>query len=149
MPLSQSEESRQHLATMLFQCFNALKVYGKEPEQLIDTVAMFQRVLGRFTFRQIQKAFDRYLERHSEMPAPSDIVNIIEPPQEPLSAATYVSLQKKAYSGEYLMRDEREFCEAFRRQEFAKARGGSEELREAEREVAQFRLAYDGSSGEI
>lgn len=131
------------LAAMLFQCFNTLKTYGKDPEQMRDTVALFQQVLGRFTTSQVALAFSKYLERNSEMPAPADIVNIIEPPRESLSAATYVSLQKKAYAGEYLLSSEREFCEAFRKQEYAKMRGGSEDYHEALREVKQFQIAYD------
>lgn len=134
---------------MLTQCFDALKVYGKEPEQLPNLIKTFILVLGEYEFPTIRRAFGVYLKRHTEMPAPADIVNIIDPPKESLSAAMYVSLQKKAYSGEYLMRDEREFCEAFRRQEYAKAHGGSDELREAEREIAQFRLTHDGAAGEV
>ena len=146
--LASSPDDQAQLVVLLTQCYDALKVYGKEPEQLPNLIKMFILVLGEYDFATIRKAFTEYLKRRNEMPAPADIVNIIDPPPEPLSAATYVSLQKKAYSGEYLMRDEREFCEAFRRQEFAKTRGGSDELREADREIAQFKLSYDGAAHE-
>jgi hypothetical protein len=106
---------------MLFQCFNALKVYGKEPEQMTDTVALFQRVLGPYPFPAIQRAFDAYLSRNTSMPAPADIVNIIDPPKPELSAALYVSLQEKSRDGTYLTPEERGFCEAFRQQELRKA----------------------------
>lgn len=143
MPLSQSAEAQRHLATLIVQCFAALKVFGKEPEHIRDTIALFQRVLAPYSLRQVSAAFDEYVSRNSDMPSPADIVNIIDPPNKELSAAVYVSLQKKAYSGDYLDREERAYCEAFRRQEYAKVRGGSSALQEAEQEISQFKITYD------
>lgn len=71
------------MAAILFQCFQALKLYGKEPEALEGTVAMFQLVLADYSIEQIRDGFAQYLKRNSEMPAPADIVNIIDPPREP------------------------------------------------------------------
>ncbi|HXG35726.1 MAG TPA: hypothetical protein VNL15_02025, partial [Dehalococcoidia bacterium] len=87
----------------------------------------------------ILRAMKQYANTHSDIPSPADIRNIIDPPKQELSAALYVSLQKRACSGEYLMQDERDFCAAFREQEMAKARGGSDVLREANREIEQFK----------
>lgn len=68
---------------MLYQCFQSLRLYGKEPEALEGTVAMFQLVLADYSIDEIRRGFTEYLKRNSDMPAPADIVNIIDPPKTP------------------------------------------------------------------
>lgn len=81
---------------MLYQCFQALKLYGKEPETLEATVSMFQMVLADYPPEAIRKAFANYLKRHNEMPAPADIASLIERNgKPPLDRAVYVSISKK------------------------------------------------------
>ena len=71
------------MATILYQCFQCLRLYGREPEALESTVAMFQLVLGDYSIDQIRRGFAEYLKRNNEMPTPADIVNIIDPPRTP------------------------------------------------------------------
>lgn len=81
---------------MLFQCFAALKVYGKQPEELAAVNAMFQLVLSDYAMADIRKAFGVYLRRHNDLPAPADIVQIIERDgKPPLDRAVYVAVSKK------------------------------------------------------
>lgn len=81
---------------MLFQCFQGLKLYGKEPEALEALVAMFQLVLHDYTMDQIRRAFALHLKRSNEMPAPADIANIIERGNRPpFERAVYVNLSRK------------------------------------------------------
>lgn len=82
---------------MLFQCFQGLKLYGKEPEALEALVGMFQMVLHDYTMGQISRAFALHLKRSNEMPAPADIANIIERGNKPpFERAVYVNLSRKA-----------------------------------------------------
>ena len=95
--LGQDPEAKQELATMLFQCFQTLKLYGKEPEALEAAADIFQMVLADFTMDQIRRAFVLHLKRSNEMPAPADIANIIERGNKPpFERAVYVSLSRKA-----------------------------------------------------
>jgi len=81
---------------MLFQCFQSLKLYGKEPEAIESTVAMFQLVLADYEPSDIRKAFAVYLKRHTEMPAPADIASLIDRDgKPPLDRAVYVTISKK------------------------------------------------------
>lgn len=97
---------------------------------------------------EILNALQVYIKTKSDIPAPADLANIIKPPPVELSAAVYVSLQKKAYSGAYLLRPEREYCEKFRRQEMEKGKGGSDELRDANYELRQFKIELDKAATE-
>ena len=81
---------------MLFQCFQGLKLYGKEPEALEALVGMFQLVLHDYPMDQIRRAFALHLKRSNEMPAPADIANIIERGgKPPFERAVYVNFSRK------------------------------------------------------
>ncbi len=81
---------------MLAQCFQSLKTYGKEPEQLEAIIPMFMMVLADYPFDEIEQAFAFYLKTNNEMPAPSDIANIIERGgKPPFSQAVYSSASRK------------------------------------------------------
>lgn len=140
--------SQNQLTTLLAQVHLLLKGYGEKAEDAASRDAGFQWLLGRFTIDQVRSAFGQYVERNSDLPVPADIIKIIEPPPVPLSASLYVAYQKKACSGGHLLSTERAFCRAFESQEEEKARGGSDTLRECQREIAAFRqreaIGYDG-----
>lgn len=139
IPITQSPQGQDQLTLLLSQAYAAQATYGDKAQMMEWRDAMFQLILGRFPFRQVKGAFVKFLERNRDLPTPSDIVNIIEPPQQQLSAAMYVSLRKRAADGEWLLSDDRAYIEAFEAQEMAKMRGGSDELRSAQREVDNYR----------
>ena len=94
--LRDHQEGRKALTALLAQCFQSLKIYGKGPESLKATVAMFQMILAEYAFDDIAQAFRVFLKRHTEMPTPADIVGLIERDGWPaLDRAVYVSLQKR------------------------------------------------------
>lgn len=81
---------------MLAQCFDGLKLYGKEPEQLENTVKLFRLALADFDIEKIQSAFVTHLQRSSEMPTPADIVTLIRRGNRPpFNQAVYVALAQK------------------------------------------------------
>lgn len=94
--LLHDQTGRETLTVMLSQSFRALKLYGKEPEDFAAIDAMFQLVLADYSIDKIKQAFAVYLKRHNELPAPADIVQIIERDgKPPLERAVYVSISKK------------------------------------------------------
>lgn len=71
-------------------------MYGKNPEQLTNTVKLFRLVLADFTIEQINKAFVTHLQRSNEMPTPSEIVGLIQRDgRPPLDKSVYVALVQK------------------------------------------------------
>ena len=81
---------------MLYQCFQTLKLYGKEPDSLESALATFQLVLSDFPFSKIKDAFAFYLKHNNEFPSPSDIAQIIcRGNRPPLDKSVYVSISRK------------------------------------------------------
>lgn len=96
--LTADAPGRKKLTELVLQCFDALKVYGKEPEQLGNLNAMFQLVLEDYTIEQITAAFKVYISRSTEIPAPADIVSIIRRGNKPpFDKAVYIRLEKKGH----------------------------------------------------
>lgn len=97
MALMQDSKGRQELTNLVFQCFQGLKTYGKEPEQLESVNGMFQLVLADYPIEKIRNAFAFYLRHNSEMPAPADIAQIIERGNKPpFEKSVYVAIGKKS-----------------------------------------------------
>lgn len=77
-------------------CFDTMKIYGKEPEQLKNAAALFQLVLADFPIDKIQQAFVYHLQNSVEMPTPADIATIIRRGNKPpFERSVYVSISKK------------------------------------------------------
>lgn len=84
------------LSDMLAQCYDGLKVYGKTPAQLTNTIKLFALALADQQIDDVQAAFLAYLKNHPEMPAPSDILGYIRRGNRPpLDRALYVALCQK------------------------------------------------------
>lgn len=80
---------------MVTTCFDALRVYGKTAEQLESVVGMFALALADYPIEKIRTAFKTYIKRHSDLPAPADIVQIIERDgRPPFDKAVYVGISK-------------------------------------------------------
>lgn len=93
-------EGKKRLGETLQMFFDALKTYGKQPAQMENVAKLFQFALADYSYDQIRKAFAQYVKTSSEMPAPADIVNIIERNgKPPFEKAVYIAIQKK-YAGD-------------------------------------------------
>ena len=96
LTLRDDNDGQKVLAVMLHQCFQTLRIYGKEPEVLESVVAMFRLVLADYPMEKIIDGFGVWLKRSNEMPAPADIANIIERGgKPPFECAVYVNLSRK------------------------------------------------------
>lgn len=97
MTLLDDQEGRKLLTNLLSQCYDALKVYGKEPEQLDNLNKMFHLVLADYPIEKITKAFAFYLRHYTELPAPADIARIIDRggDKPPFERSVYNRISKK------------------------------------------------------
>jgi hypothetical protein len=84
------------MAAMVTTCFEALRVYGKTAEQLESVVGMFALALADYPIEKIRTAFKVYVKRHSDLPAPADIVQIIERDgKPPFERSVYIAIAQR------------------------------------------------------
>lgn len=57
------------------------KKYGESASNMAAKVAFFQIMLGDYDINQIQTAFIRYARSHDDIPAPANIIQLIENPE--------------------------------------------------------------------
>ncbi len=97
LALMNNPEGKKKLANMLKVCYDGLKVYGKEPEQLDNANKLFNLVLSDYPIEKIVEAMKYYIKHNTEFPAPADIAIIIERGggKPPFDRSVYVSASKK------------------------------------------------------
>lgn len=82
---------------MLKACYDGLKVYGKDPEQLDNANKLFHLVLADYPIDKIEQAMRFYLKSNIEFPTPADIANIIERGNKPpFDRSVYVAISRKS-----------------------------------------------------
>lgn len=84
---------------MVSQCFDSLNIYGKEPEQLENTILMFAMALEDQEPDDIKKAFVYWVKNNSQMPTPADILGVIEStrPSAPQNYFQTTTEERQAY----------------------------------------------------
>ena len=96
LSLKDDPESKTRLNEALLMAFDALKTYGKEPEQLDSVKKLMHFALADYPWKKIQDALAFYFRYNTEFPAPADIVQIIERGNKPpFDRAVYTTLSKK------------------------------------------------------
>lgn len=103
-PATLSDNEKQKFAAMLSKVFDLQKQFGKTPSQLNNIVDGFLWALQGYPIDRIIDGFRQYIRRKSDMPTPSDIINIIDPlpPKPEFARAYYVHLRKlKDEQGEF------------------------------------------------
>lgn len=78
-----NERSKMQLAEILSQICALQKNYGKTQTELETLVEGFSWALAGYSMRQIIPAMRKYVLNNSDIPSPSDIIRIIEKPNEP------------------------------------------------------------------
>lgn len=114
-PLKNDPSGQQQLSVMVSQCFQALKLYGKQAESLEAMIQMHQAVLAEYPISKIRQGFTEFLKRGSEIPMPADIVNLIDPLPPKPDWAAYVGIKNKLGS-QFVTTREREYltyCENY------------------------------------
>lgn len=94
--LKDDSASKTRLNEALLMAFDALKTYGKEPEQLESVKKLMHFALADYPWEKIRDALAYYFKHNSEFPAPADIVQIIERGNKPpFDKAVYTTISKK------------------------------------------------------
>lgn len=85
---------------MLTVLINGQKAYGKD-YSVADTFSYYKMKLeGKYSAEEILKAVDIYTDRKNDVPAPSDIIQIINPPEKQITYAEYKhALEQHALEG--------------------------------------------------
>lgn len=91
--------SKAQLTTLLEQVCALQKQYGKTPAELEVLVEGFSWVLADHSINKIMAAMREYIQKNSDIPAPADILKIIEmqakPPVTEIPIETLLRYQKK------------------------------------------------------
>jgi len=89
------------------------KKYGTTPEELELKEAGFQMMLAGYDIDEVEAAFIKYCKKHDDIPAPANIIGIIENrpvyseaiyrqiKADILCPTTFVSKQEKQYLEDY------------------------------------------------
>lgn len=94
--MKDDQQGRTRLNEVILMAFDALKTYGKEPEQLDSVKKLMHFALADYNIQQVREAFAYYFKHNSEFPAPADIVQIIERGNKPpFDRSVYVTISKK------------------------------------------------------
>lgn len=74
---------------------NGQKAYGKE-YSVKDTFAYYELKLGKkYSADQVIYALDKYTDTRNDIPAPSDIINILNPEEPKISATEYMAAKEQ------------------------------------------------------
>lgn len=94
--LKDDQTGKKRLDETLLMAYDALKTYGKEPEQLESVKKFFHFALADYPWERIREALAYYIKNNAEFPTPADIVQIIQRGNKPpFDRAVYVSITKK------------------------------------------------------
>lgn len=85
---------------MLTVLINGQKAYGKD-YSVSDTFSYYKMKLdGKYSAEEILKAVDVYTDRKNDVPAPSDIIQILTPTEKQITYAEYKhALEQHALDG--------------------------------------------------
>lgn len=109
--------------------------YGKTAAELETMVEGFCWVLAEYTTDQVIDAMGIHIKKSRDIPTPSDIEHIINPPPPKIDWAMYVSLKKKSSDGAWLLSDEREFVRNCENMAKVRQRGELEAYTDAQRQL--------------
>ncbi len=108
-----SETDKDKVLGLLRICHDSLHSYGKTPEQLTNATFAFLMVLGEYEYKEVERAFTKYLSKESTVPTPADIVNIIEPKPEWCSLTVKIIREKMSEGSTYVTNQERRYVEEY------------------------------------
>ena len=97
---SWSKSEQESLLKVLTVLINGQKPYGKE-YSVSDTFLYYKMKLdGKYTAEQIMKAVDIYTDKKNDVPAPADIIQILNPPEKQITYAEFKhALEQHAAEG--------------------------------------------------
>jgi len=117
---AQKQQDKMQLTMALAQVCELQKQYGKTAANLETLVEGFMWLLDGTPMDKVLDAMKTYMLSHNDIPTPSDLLKIINPPEEPLSKAVFIALCQAKERGEYLTPTERKYMRDYENQEITK-----------------------------
>lgn len=119
--LTRTKADRVQLSVALAKVCALQKAYSKTPAELSTLVDGFLWVLGDIPVADIIQAIGEYCRTHADIPAPADILAIVDPPAPALSTAMYLEIKRRIADGNvWVGSAEHEYVRRFEAQELAK-----------------------------
>lgn len=105
---------------------------------------LMQMVLGRFNYDTVRKAFEVYMQSHSAMPKPADIVQIIEPQKKERKwcGATFIDIKRRTRENQFITDEEKKYCSDFIQARIAAPEEERGIIDDAIRQVEQHNKQY-------
>lgn len=102
----------------MVEAFEMQRTYGETLDMKIRGRAWERKLGSKFTVNQIIAAVEKYTDRKSDFPTPSDIINILAPEKPEISRAEYVNAKKwLELNGNNQFSDQYETVKLFEKQE--------------------------------
>jgi hypothetical protein len=96
LPMKADPAGKKRIGEAIVLFHDALKTYGKQPEQMESVTKLFMFALADYPTEKIIDAMAYYVRNYTDFPAPADIVQIIERGNKPpFDRAVYTSISKK------------------------------------------------------
>ena len=119
------------------------KLYGKTGAEIGTLVEGFCFVLSEYSMIEIIAAIKVYIKRHSDIPAPADLENILNPPPAKPCWATYITLRKKIKDDVYVTLEQREYLAYCDRWAMSAALDEKQDYLEARRIVDSYAGSWE------
>lgn len=118
---SWTKSEQESLVMTLTVLINGQKGYGRQ-HSVKDTYAYYRAKLERrFTVSQVLYALDVYTDKQNDIPAPADVIQILDPPKPRITEAQFIEAQKwQERNGYPMFSDAKTLIEKYRKQEAEK-----------------------------
>lgn len=122
-------DEKKAIAAVLVEAFEMQRTYGETLDMKIRGRAWERKLGAKFSVNQIIMAIEKYTDRHSDFPTPSDIINILAPEKPEISKAEYIAAKEwLKINGYNQFSDQYELVQAFEKQEKDKRAAIPQEL---------------------
>lgn len=94
-PISESEQSRLELCDLIYDTYNTLKHFGKQVEAMKSYSKVFNIALEDYNILEIRNAFKHYWKTRTDLPAPADIIKLIQADKKEVNKPVLHSIEEE------------------------------------------------------
>lgn len=136
--LKNDPDGQDQLTTLLSQTYASQNTYADKAKMMEYRDQMFQQALAEYPIALIREGFIAHVKRKPAIPTPSDIINIIDPPEPQPDWAAYVGIKNKIKNDIYVTPDQREYLRWCEEQAIIKPKEWSKRIAELETRMASL-----------
>lgn len=109
------KSNKKELAKVFAKICSLQKQFGKTEAELKTLVDGFVWMLGDQPALKVFEAIKQYVLRNNDIPTPSDVMNIIDPPKEEHKwcVVTFLDIKRRKREGQFVMDHEEQYCSDF------------------------------------